>query len=302
MPTKAEREREARIEARKKEAEKKRKERDDKKNKLVSRLEANVAKTKAERVRSLADGIMVEVLNTVQAQLAQEAGFNAVLPYDSAATNINPRSINPREVRSMLNAVLIPVIARVQVGHYIEAKMAERLGASIIEEFDAAGGAMGMMGMMGRPMGGPTGGAAGAVGYIEKESLAIPVMCPIDTLDECFKRIDEGATMLRTKENPQQKAFAFTLAKIRGLFKELKARGNDSPETRNARVGGFKSKDMDKRYDEAVSTGKLPVPLFAYGGIATAYDVAMVRKIGCGVIISNVAFQADNPRKRLKAL
>ncbi|KAJ2741808.1 hypothetical protein GGI19_006905, partial [Coemansia pectinata] len=134
-------ERAARIAARKKEADKKDKECTDKEVKLKGRLEGKASQsvTRAARVNKLKYGVMVEVVNVIQAKLAQDARFTAICPYDypptiSSKPNANPFTSDPRVIRDMMNAVVIPVMARVRVGHAIEALMAEKLGANIIDE------------------------------------------------------------------------------------------------------------------------------------------------------------------------
>ncbi|KAJ2327776.1 hypothetical protein GGI00_004371 [Coemansia sp. RSA 2681] len=288
MSTKAERERAARIEARKKEAEKKNKERDEKKAKLKKRLDDQKAYFLKERVRMLDGAIIVEVLNTVQAKLAQAAGFNAICPFNTTGKTSIPTYANlvtsdPRMMRDMMDSVLIPVIARVRTGHVIEAKMAEHLGAGIIDEAD---------------YGATTSGNS----PMAKGGFGMPVMSSVTNLKECFQRIDEGASMLRTKEMANRN-FSHTISMIKSIYKDLKSMDTEAGKTNKATlIGTFKDPLTAVILEAAILSGKLPVPLFACGAVCTPNDVAMAKKMGCGVIISNIAFKADNPRRRLKEL
>ncbi|KAJ2627185.1 hypothetical protein GGF44_004803, partial [Coemansia sp. RSA 1694] len=287
MSTKAERERAARIEARKKEAEKKNKERDEKKAKLKKRLDDQKADFLKERVRMLDGAIIVEVLNTVQAKLAQAAGFNAICPFNTTGKTSIPTYANlvtsdPRMMRDMMDSVLIPVIARVRTGHVIEAKMAEHLGAGIIDEADY--------------------GAAALANPMAKGGFGVPVMSSVTKVEDCFQRIDEGASMLRTKE-AAGKNFSHTISMIKSIYKDLKNMGTEAGKAKKAvLIGTFKDPLTAVILEAAILSGKLPVPLFACGAVCTPNDVAMAKKMGCGVIISNIAFKADNPRRRLKEL
>ncbi|KAJ2094649.1 Pyridoxal 5'-phosphate synthase subunit snz1 [Coemansia sp. S100] len=291
MPTKAEIARDARIAERKKEAEKKDKELKEKTEKLRKRLEgeASLLLTKPARVNMLNYGVIVEVVNVIQAKLAQDAGFTAICPFDnpvplSSNKNRNPLTSDPRVMRDMMNSVVIPVMAKVRIGHIVEALMAEKLGANIIDESDYVG--------------------QDNATYMGKKQFKVPFMCTVVKLEDCLLRIDEGATMLRTKEVMGQN-FSNTISTIRAIFAELKklkdATNKDALKAEI--VNKFQNKQvMEPILDKAIADQKLPVPFFGCGWVCTPNDVAMLRKLGCGAIISNIAFRADNPRRRLKAL
>ncbi|KAJ2063428.1 Pyridoxal 5'-phosphate synthase subunit snz1 [Coemansia sp. RSA 2337] len=291
MPTKAEIARDARIAERKKEAEKKDKELKEKTEKLRKRLEgeASLLLTKPARVNMLNYGVIVEVVNVIQAKLAQDAGFTAICPFDnpvplSSNKNRNPLTSDPRVMRDMMNSVVIPVMAKVRIGHIVEALMAEKLGANIIDESDYVG--------------------QDNATYMEKKKFKVPFMCTVVKLEDCLLRIEEGATMLRTKEVMGQN-FSNTISTIRAIFAELKKlKDATNKDTLKAEiVNKFQNKQvMEPILDKAIADQKLPVPFFGCGWVCTPNDVAMLRKLGCGAIISNVAFRADNPRRRLKAL
>ncbi|KAJ2736774.1 Pyridoxal 5'-phosphate synthase subunit snz1 [Coemansia sp. BCRC 34962] len=322
MPSKAEKEREARALARKKEAEKKDKERKEKEAKIKKRLESHQAVTIKARVDMIKHGVIVEVLNTVQAKLAQEAGFNAICPYDYPQAVINkmgnPLTSDPRVVRDMINSVVIPVMAKVRVGHIIEAQMAEHLGANIIDESNYTTKLM--------------------TKHMSKRGFKVPFICAVETLEDCFRRIEEGATMLRNRE-PYGKSFAHTITAIRTIYNSLRAlkisdaelatvakadaaaaaaTADDANKTialssdviaakatiraKEEFLQKFTNLDTQEMIKKAINKGELPVPFYGYGSICTPNDVAMLRKMGCGAIISNIAFRADNPRRRLKKL
>ncbi|KAJ2401162.1 hypothetical protein GGI10_006092, partial [Coemansia sp. RSA 2530] len=207
MPTKAEKEREARILARKKEVEKKAKERKEKEAKIIKRIDESRAATFKAHVKLFECGIIVEVLNTVQAKLAQDAGFNAICPYNypeemTMSGNGNPVTSDPRVIREMMNSVLIPIMANVRIGHTIEAKMAAHLGASIINEHEYA--------------------EVSEATYMSKKGFKVPFMAGVESLAECILRIEDGATMLRTKAEDEDKNFSHTITTVKAILKQLK--------------------------------------------------------------------------------
>ncbi|KAJ2463172.1 hypothetical protein GGI03_004010 [Coemansia sp. RSA 2337] len=247
MPTKAEIARDARIAERKKEAEKKDKELKEKTEKLRKRLEgeASLLLTKPARVNMLNYGVIVEVVNVVQAKLAQDAGFTAICPFDnpvplSSNKNRNPLTSDPRVMRDMMNSVVIPVMAKVRIGHIVEALMAEKLGANIIDESDYVG--------------------QDNATYMEKKKFKVPFMCTVVKLEDCLLRIEEGATMLRTKEVMGQN-FSNTLSTIRAIFAELKKlKEATNKDTLKAElVNKFQNKQvMEPILDKAIADQKLP--------------------------------------------
>ncbi|KAJ2834874.1 hypothetical protein GGI24_000161 [Coemansia furcata] len=286
MATKAEKEREARIAARKAEAEKKTKEAKAKSENLKKRLmsKESQAITLVARVNMVKNGVIVEVVNTIQAKLAQEAGFTAICPYDfpqPLTTLGNPVTSDPRVIRDMINSVLIPVMAKVRVGHIIEAKMAAHLGANIIDESDY------ITKLASKHM-------------LNKKEFGVPFMCSVTNLEDCFRRIEEGAMMLRNRE-PGEKYFAHTILAIKTIFNDLKKLGVDAA-AKKLMVDKFENEDTLAMIDKAIADNALPVPFYGYGSVCTPTDVAMLRKMGCGAIVSNIAFRADNPRRRLKML
>ncbi|KAJ2814069.1 hypothetical protein H4S07_000178 [Coemansia furcata] len=285
MATKAEKEREARIAARKAEAEKKTKEAKAKIESLKKRLMSKDSQsiTLGARVNMFKHGVIVEVVNKIQAKLAQEAGFTAICPYDfPQPLNAlgNPVTSDPRVIRDMINSVLIPVMAKVRVGHIIEAKMAAYLGANIIDESDYT--------------------TKLTSKHMLKEEFGVPFMCSVTNLEDCFRRIEEGAMMLRNRE-PDMKFFAHTISAIKVIFNDLKKLGVDAA-AKKLMVDKFENKVTLAMIDKAIADNALPVPFYGYGSVCTPTDVAMLRKMGCGAIVSNIAFRADNPRRRLKML
>ncbi|KAJ2487298.1 Pyridoxal 5'-phosphate synthase subunit snz1 [Coemansia sp. RSA 2050] len=255
----------------------------EKEARLKKRLGLHQKATTKARVDMLQYGLMVEVVNTIQAKLAQDAGFTAICPYDysaspSAMVNSNPNTSDPRVIREMMNKVLIPLMAKVRIGHIIEAKMAEHLGANIIDESEYA--------------------EETRAKHVSKNGFRTPFMCGVSTLEQCFQRIEEGATMLRSIEVPNQN-FSHTLSTIRTIFKTLKDMKTDDA-AKDRFLENFTKNETLATINKAIDEGKLPVPFYGCGWVCTPNDVAMLRKLECGAIISNIAFRSYNPLKRLR--
>ncbi|KAJ2332161.1 hypothetical protein GGH92_009011 [Coemansia sp. RSA 2673] len=235
----------------------------------------------------LKGGIIIEVINVVQAQLAEAAGFTAVSIHEwgtlvAQQKGYQPRGCDPRTARMVINSVLIPVLSRVRVGHITEAKMAQAMGVNIIDESNDLG-------------------SLTYTQYIRKKGdLSAPIICDVANLDECIARLGEGASMLRTRKTPFPPSRNLTtMATVKGIKNQLMALKTDAAKEEKF-LKLFSDTDAVKK---TIEEGNIPFPLYAYGSINTPNDVAMMMHMGCaGVFIANNAFAADNPRRRLEAL
>ncbi|KAJ2244848.1 Pyridoxal 5'-phosphate synthase subunit snz1 [Coemansia sp. RSA 455] len=212
--------------------------------------------------------IIVDVINVIQAQLAQATGFAAVCALEALPPVLNARKMSrlcdPRVTRDIANSVLIPVVAKFSIGHDVEAEVAIESGANFIDESEfAIGGTLSNL-------------------YVEnKGDLSVPVICGVSTLAECLLRRKEGASILRIKNASAVRVDA-TVVILNNIAKRLK-------ESDFAFLLGAKT--------------IAPLRLFAYGGICTPRDVALMMHMHCaGVFVDNSVFISDNPRRRLRAM
>ncbi|KAJ2422849.1 Pyridoxal 5'-phosphate synthase subunit snz1 [Coemansia sp. RSA 2531] len=286
MPTKAEKERAARIAARQEEAKKKQAEKDAKTAVIIKNINDNLKITVPERAKMLNGRIIVDVINVVQAQLAQATGYAAVCALEALPAVLNTRKMSrlcdPRVTRDIANSVLIPVVAKFSIGHDIEAEVAIESGANFIDESEfAIGGTLSTL-------------------YVEnKGDLPVPVICGVASLTECLLRRKEGASILRIKNNSAVRVDA-TVVILNNIAKDV-AKYQDKAE----REPWLESLGL-KESDFAFLLGAkniAPLRLFAYGGICTPRDVALMMHMHCaGVFVDNSVFTSDNPRRRLRAM
>ncbi|KAJ2833858.1 hypothetical protein FBU31_001847 [Coemansia sp. 'formosensis'] len=194
------------------------------------------------------------------------------------------RMCDPRVTKFIASSVLIPVIAKITIGHEIEAEVAVSTGANFIDECEFSG---------------PT-----ALSYIEdKKFLSVPVICGVTTLVECIRRLNEGASILRIRQTAAVRADA-TLIIINTITRELNEyiASRDDPTKKEAwlTLKGLKAADVEFLKD---AKDLLALPLYAYGGISTPRDVALMMAMKCtGVFVDNSIFTTDTPRKRLEAM
>ncbi|KAJ2334619.1 hypothetical protein GGI00_001769 [Coemansia sp. RSA 2681] len=192
------------------------------------------------------------------------------------------RMCDPRVIKTIADSVLIPVIAKVSIGHEIEAAVAVKVGANFIEETEFA--------------------LETATGYMDKNDISVPVICTVTTLADCVARLKEGASILRTRNKTAVRAEA-TLKIITDLTAEIeKYQDKDKwmDYCRAKKDDGLTEDDHEKYiFKKDLSH----FPIFAYGGICTPRDVALMMEMKCrGVFVENSIFASDNPRNRLKSM
>ncbi|KAJ2833859.1 hypothetical protein FBU31_001848 [Coemansia sp. 'formosensis'] len=199
------------------------------------------------------------------------------------ANNKMPRMCDPRVTRSIANSVLIPVVAKITIGHEIEAEVAVSTGANFIDEFEFA---------------------SATTCYIEdKKYLPVPVICGVVTLVDCIRRLKEGASILRTRQTMAVRADA-TLIAINKIADELAAL-QVTLKDEAKKVTWLTTNSLEAADVEFLKDAKdiSVLPLYAYGGISTPRDVALMMEMKCtGVFVDNSIFTSDIPRKRLGAM
>ncbi|KAJ2604812.1 hypothetical protein H4R99_001585 [Coemansia sp. RSA 1722] len=247
-------------------------------------------KFKMDIINKLVDGsVIVDTKFPGQAKIAQKAGVKAVLVVgddkkdDWQKEHNVARPTQTHVFLKFIDAVAIPVIGMIRIGHEMEAKVMERIGANLIDEsvrLDTFSENVG----------------------IDKTKFATPFVCDVKDLPEALKRIKEGASLLRTDSSNDasgdcQKTIA-TLHSIREAIEDIKEFTDD--EVKAYASNEEVDEDLVAKIKEL---GRLPVPLFAAGGIATPADVAQVRLIGCdGVFVETRVFRGLDPEQRVAAL
>ena len=225
--------------------------------------------------------------NPEQAKIAQAAGARAVMaleriPADIRAAGGVSRMSDPKMIKEIQKAVSIPVMAKVRIGHFVEAQILEAINIDYIDESEVLT-------------------PADDVYHIDKTKFKAPFVCGAKDLGEALRRINEGAAMIRTKGEPGTGDIVQAvrhMRKINGDIRKIKSLLKDELYEA-AKTLGVPYELIKYVHDN----GKLPVANFAAGGVATPADAALMMQLGCdGVFVGSGIFKSGNPEKRAKAI
>lgn len=235
----------------------------------------------------LKGGVIMDVTNIEQAIIPQEAGACAVMALEKIPADIRvdggiARMSDPKMIKEIQEAVTIPVMAKVRIGHFVEAQILEAIEIDYIDESEVLSPADDKL-------------------HIEKTNFNVPFVCGAKNLSEALRRIAEGASMIRTKGEPGTGDVVEAVKHMRALSQEIrKIHSMNSDELLNY------SKEISAPYDlvkDIHKTGRLPVVNFAAGGIATPADASLMMQLGCdGVFVGSGIFKSGDPKKRAKAI
>lgn len=235
----------------------------------------------------LKGGVIMDVTNPAEAIIAQNAGACAVMALERVPSDIRKeggvaRMSDPKMIKEIQEAVSIPVMAKVRIGHFVEAQILEALEIDFIDESEVLT-------------------PADNVYHIEKSKFEVPFVCGARNLGEALRRIGEGAAMIRTKGEAGTGDVVEAVKHMRTVTSGMRTiQSMSTEELMNA------AKEMGAPYDLVKyvhENGKLPVVNFAAGGIATPADAALMMKLGCdGVFVGSGIFKSDNPAKRAEAI
>ncbi len=241
--------------------------------------------------RGLADmlkgGVIMDVTNPEQAKIAEEAGAVAVMALERVQADIRKeggvaRMADPALIEDIMKAVTIPVMAKVRIGHFVEAQILEALGVDFIDESEVLT-------------------PADEEHHIDKWKFKIPFVCGARNLGEALRRIAEGAAMIRTKGEAGTGNVVEAVRHMRAVMDEIrkiKSMTEDELMAEAKRIGAPLELVI-----EVKELGRLPVVNFAAGGIATPADAALMMQLGAdGVFVGSGIFKSGNPRKRAKAI
>lgn len=237
-----------------------------------------------ERLRG---GVVMDVVNPEQAKIAEAAGAVAVMalervPADIRAAGGVSRMSDPKRIEEIVKAVSIPVMAKVRIGHFVEAQILEALGVDFIDESEVLSPADG-------------------VHHIDKKQFKTPFVCGARNLGEALRRISEGARMIRTKGEAGTGDVIQAVSHMRQIMGEIALVRSLRKDEVNHRA---KELGVDPELLSGVrEKGRLPVLNFSAGGVATPADAALMRQLGAeGVFVGSGIFKSGNPEKRARAI
>lgn len=235
----------------------------------------------------LKGGVIMDVTNKEEAIIAERAGACAVMALERVPSDIRKeggvaRMSDPKMIKEIQDAVSIPVMAKVRIGHFVEAQILEALNIDFIDESEVLT-------------------PADDKYHIDKESFKVPFVCGATNIGEALRRIGEGASMIRTKGEAGTGDVVNAVTHMRTMTEQIKDIQKASKEELMTMAKNHGSPyDLVKYVWE---NGKLPVVNFAAGGIATPADAALMMQLGCdGVFVGSGIFKSDNPEKRARAI
>lgn len=240
-----------------------------------------------ELAQMLKGGVIMDVTTPEQAKIAEEAGACAVMaleriPADIRAAGGVSRMSDPKMIRGIQEAVSIPVMAKCRIGHFAEAQILEAIEIDYIDESEVLS-------------------PADDVYHIDKKQFKVPFVCGAKDLGEALGRINEGASMIRTKGEPGTGDVVQAVRHMRMMNREI-ARITSMRQDELFEV----AKELRVPYELVLKvhdTGRLPVVNFAAGGVATPADAALMMQLGAeGVFVGSGIFKSGNPKKRADAI
>jgi len=249
--------------------------------------EKGTFRVKSGLAQMLKGGVIMDVTTAEQAVIAQEAGACAVMalervPADIRAQGGVARMADPVRIKEIMKAVTIPVMAKARIGHFVEAQILEALEVDYIDESEVLT-------------------PADEEFHINKYLFKTPFICGARNLGEAFRRIGEGAAMIRTKGEAGTGNVVEAVRHMRKIMGQIRMLINLPDEE----LMTF-SKEIKAPYELVKMTkelGRLPVVNFAAGGIATPADAALMMQLGCdGVFVGSGVFKSSNPAKIAKAI
>lgn len=235
----------------------------------------------------LKGGVIMDVTTPEQAKIAEKAGACAVMaleriPADIRAAGGVSRMSDPKMIRGIQEAVSIPVMAKVRIGHFVEAQILEAIEIDYIDESEVLSPADDRL-------------------HIDKTKFSVPFVCGAKDLGEALRRIGEGAAMIRTKGEPGTGDIIQAVRHMRMIAGGIcRLQGLQEDELFNAAKELAAPYELVKYVHE---NGKLPVVNFAAGGVATPADAALMMQLGAeGVFVGSGIFKSGNPEKRAAAI
>jgi pyridoxal 5'-phosphate synthase pdxS subunit len=247
----------------------------------------NLWRVKVGLAQMLKGGVIMDVTNAEQAKIAEDAGACSVMALERVPADIRKeggvaRMASPRIIREIMEAVSIPVMAKVRIGHFAEAQVLEALEVDYIDESEVLT-------------------PADEEHHVWKHGFKVPFVCGARNLGEALRRIAEGAAMIRTKGEAGSGNIVEAVRHMRaivGQMRKLTTLGDEELVHEGKELGA-----PFELVSWVAKNGKLPVPNFSAGGIATPADAALVMQLGAeAVFVGSGIFKSSDPAKRARAI
>ena len=238
-------------------------------------------------LKQLAGGVIMDVTTPEQAKIAEAAGAVAVMaleriPADIRAAGGVSRMSDPKMIKEIMKTVKIPVMAKVRIGHFIEARILEAIKIDFIDESEVLS-------------------PADEMHHVDKSQFKVPFVCGARNLGEALRRIQEGAKMIRTKGEAGTGDVIQAVKHMRQIMKEMKELTVLREDELYVAAKNFAVPYSLVEYVH--KNGRLPVPNFSAGGVATPADAALMVHLGAdGVFVGSGIFKSGDPAKRAKAI
>ena len=244
-------------------------------------------KVKVGLAEMLKGGVIMDVTNVEQAKIAEDAGAVAVMaleriPADIRAQGGVARMSNPKMIKEIMDAVSIPVMAKCRIGHFAEAQVLQSIGVDFVDESEVLT-------------------PADDKNHIWKHDFKVPFVCGCRDLGEALRRIAEGAAMIRTKGEAGSGNIVEAVRHMRSVMGEIRRITNMSYDELTSYAKNLGAPLEIVLYIK--ENGKLPVPNFSAGGIATPADAALMMQLGAeSVFVGSGIFKSEDPEARAKAI
>jgi pyridoxal 5'-phosphate synthase pdxS subunit len=235
----------------------------------------------------LKGGVIMDVTTADQAKIAEEAGAVAVMALERVPADIRAhggiaRMADPKKIREIMQAVTIPVMAKVRIGHFAEAQILQGMGVDYIDESEVLT-------------------PADEMHHVDKFAFTVPFVCGARDLGEALRRIGEGAAMIRTKGEAGSGNVVEAVRHMRAVQGAMRRLTTLGPEELMA-----EAKNLGAPYElvkMVAKTGKLPVPNFAAGGIATPADASLMMQLGAeAIFVGSGVYKSGDPERRARAI
>ena len=253
----------------------------------MSNVEKGTLRLKTGLAEMLKGGVIMDVTNDEQAKIAEDAGACAVMALERVPSDIRrdggvARMSDPAMIEKIIATVSIPVMAKCRIGHFVEAQVLEALGVDYIDESEVLT-------------------PADEEFHVDKFAFSVPFVCGCRNLGEALRRIGEGAAMIRTKGEAGTGNIVEAVRHMRSVVSGIRRLTTLGPEEMMT-----EAKNLGAPYDIVrlvAADGKLPVPNFAAGGIATPADAALMMQLGAeAVFVGSGIFKSEDPARRAKAI
>jgi pyridoxal 5'-phosphate synthase pdxS subunit len=250
-------------------------------------MEKGTLRIKTGLAEMLKGGVIMDVTNAEQAKIAEEAGAVAVMALERVPADIRrdggvARMASPRKIKEIMKAVSIPVMAKCRIGHFAEAQILESLGVDFVDESEVLT-------------------PADEQHHIDKFAFKVPFVCGCRDLGEALRRIGEGAAMIRTKGEAGSGDIVEAVRHMRAVMRGIR----ELTMLRDEELMS-KSKELGAPFELVRwvgREGKLPVPNFSAGGIATPADASLVMQLGAeSVFVGSGIFKSEDPPARARAI